>query len=57
LRDAQPAHNSGYRRPDPKVDAAWAAEIERRIDGIDSGREVSIPGGVTAAKIRQIVGL
>ncbi len=48
---------SNYRLPDPKVDAAWAAEIKRRIDDIDSGREVGIPGDVTTAKIRKIVGL
>ena len=27
---------SNYRLPDPKVDAAWAAEIKRRIDDIES---------------------
>ncbi len=48
---------SNYRLPDPKVDAAWAAEIKRRIDDIDSGREAGIPGEVTTAKIRKIVGL
>jgi putative addiction module component (TIGR02574 family) len=48
---------SNYRLPDPKVDAAWAAEIKRRIEDIDSGREVGIPGEVTTAKIRKIVGL
>ena len=28
---------------DPDVDSLWAAEIERRVADIDSGRETSIP--------------
>lgn len=48
---------SNYRLPDPKVDAAWAAEIKRRIEDIDSGREVGIPGEEVMARARKIVGL
>lgn len=48
---------SHYRLPDPATDAAWAKEIKRRIDDIESGREAGIPGEETSAKIRKIVGL
>jgi putative addiction module component (TIGR02574 family) len=48
---------SNYRLPDPKVDAAWAGEIKRRIDDIESGREVGIPGEEVMARARKIVGL
>lgn len=48
---------SNYRLPDPKVDAAWAEEIKRRIDDIESGREVGIPGEEVMARARKIVGL
>ena len=29
--------------PDPDVEAAWAAEIEKRVDEIDAGTVESIP--------------
>jgi putative addiction module component (TIGR02574 family) len=48
---------SNYRLPDPAVDAAWAEEIKRRIDDIESGREVGIPGEEVMARMRKIVGL
>jgi len=48
---------SNYRLPDPKVDAAWAAEIKRRIDDIESGREVGIPGDEVTKRVRKLVGL
>jgi putative addiction module component (TIGR02574 family) len=48
---------SNYRLPNPEVDAAWAAEIKRRIDDIESGREVGIPGEEVMARARKIVGL
>jgi putative addiction module component (TIGR02574 family) len=48
---------SNYRLPDPKLDAAWAEEIKRRIDDIESGREVGIPGEEAMARARRIVGL
>jgi putative addiction module component (TIGR02574 family) len=48
---------SNYRLPDVAVDAEWAAEMKRRIDDIESGREVGIPGEEVAARIRKIVGL
>ncbi len=48
---------SNYRLPDPEMDLAWAAEIKRRIDDIESGREVGIPGEEVMARVRKIVGL
>ena len=48
---------SNYRLPDPEVDAAWTAEIKRRIDDIESGRVVGIPGEEVMARVRKIVGL
>jgi putative addiction module component (TIGR02574 family) len=48
---------SNYQLPDPGVDAAWAAEIKRRIDDIESGREVGVPGDEVMARARKIVGL
>ena len=48
---------SHYRLPDPALDAEWAAELKRRIDDIESGREVGIPGEEVMARVRKIVGL
>lgn len=48
---------SNYRLPDQAVDAAWAEEIKRRIDDIDSGRVKGISMEETLAKMRKIVGL
>jgi putative addiction module component (TIGR02574 family) len=48
---------SNYRLPDPEVDKAWSEEIKRRIDDIDSGREVGIPGEEVMAHARKILGL
>jgi putative addiction module component (TIGR02574 family) len=48
---------SNYRLPDPAVDTAWAEEIKRQIDDIESGREVGIPGEEVMARVRKIVGL
>jgi putative addiction module component (TIGR02574 family) len=48
---------SNYRLPDPEHDAAWGAEIKRRLDDIESGREVGIPGEEVMARVRKIVGL
>jgi ribosomal protein S12 methylthiotransferase accessory factor YcaO len=48
---------SNYRLPDAAVDAEWAAEMKRRIDDIESGREGGIPGEEVAARVRKIVGL
>jgi len=41
---------------DPKVDAAWRAEVQRRIDDIRSGRESGIPGEEVMARARKIIG-
>lgn len=48
---------SNYRLPDAAADADWAAEMKRRVDDIESGREVGVPGEEVAARIRKIVGL
>lgn len=48
---------SHYRLPDPATDTEWAAELKRRIDDIESGREVGIPGEEVMARVRKIVGL
>lgn len=49
--------DSHYRLPDPALDPEWAAELKRRIDDIESGREVGIPGEEVMARVRKIVGL
>ena len=46
-----------YHLPDPAVDTAWADEIKRRIEDIESGREKGIPGEEVMARARKIVGL
>ncbi len=48
---------ANYRLPDPEIDAAWAAELHRRIADIESGREVGIPGEEVMARARKIAGL
>ncbi len=48
---------ANYRLPDPELDAEWAAEIKRRVDDIESGREAGIPGDEVMARVRKIVGL
>lgn len=41
---------------DPETEAAWKAEIERRIEEIQSGKVQGIPGEEVSARIRKIVG-
>lgn len=48
---------SRYRLPDPALDTEWAAEMKRRMDDIESGREVGISGDEVMARVRKIVGL
>ncbi len=48
---------ANYRLPDPGLDASWSAEIKRRVDDIESGREVGIPGDEVMARARKIIGL
>lgn len=48
---------STCRLPDPALDAAWAEEIQRRVDDIESGREPGVPGEEVMARVRKIVGL
>jgi len=48
---------SNYRLPDPDYDAAWGIEMKRRIDDIESGREVGIPGEEVMARVGKFVGL
>ena len=38
---------------DPAVEAAWSAEIERRIADLDSGRTVGVPADEVFARLRQ----
>lgn len=49
--------DSHYRLPDPALDADWAEELKRRIDDIESGREVGVAGEEVMARVRKIVGL
>ena len=41
---------------DAKQAGAWSATVQRRIGEIERGEVELIPGEVTAAKIRRIVG-
>jgi putative addiction module component (TIGR02574 family) len=34
------------------IDAAWAEEVERRIDQLDRGEATVIPGDILMAKLR-----
>jgi hypothetical protein len=43
-------------RPLPAQAQAWSETVQRRVAEIRSGQVEGIPGEVTAAKIRQIVG-
>ena len=48
---------SNYRLPAPDLDPAWAAEIKRRVEDMESGRVVGTPGDEVMARVRKIVGL
>jgi len=48
---------ANYRLPSPELDAEWTAEIKRRIEDMESGREPGIPGEEVMARARKIVGL
>ncbi len=41
---------------DPETEAAWKAEIDRRIEEIQSAKVQGIPGEEVSARIRKIVG-
>lgn len=41
---------------DPETDAAWKAEIARRIEEIQTGEIPGIPGEEVSARIRRILG-
>lgn len=43
-------------RPTPAQAQAWSETVQHRVAEIRSGQVEGIPGEVTAAKIRQIVG-
>ncbi len=47
---------SNYRLPSPDLDPAWASEIMRRVEDMESGREIGIPGDEVMARVRKIVG-
>ena len=40
---------------DREIDDAWAAEVERRIDEIESGRATLIPAADSIAKARAAI--
>ena len=41
---------------DPETEAAWKAEIDRRIEEIQNGKVQGIPGEEVSARIRKIIG-
>jgi putative addiction module component (TIGR02574 family) len=41
---------------EPEVEAAWQAEIARRLREIQSGEVQGIPGEEVSARVRKIVG-
>ena len=41
---------------DPETEAAWKAEIDRRIEEIQSGKVQGIPAEEVSARIRKILG-
>ncbi|MGE4442188.1 MAG: addiction module protein [Desulfomicrobium sp.] len=41
---------------DDEIEQAWAVEVERRIDELNSGKVRSIPGDEVFADIRQRLG-
>jgi putative addiction module component (TIGR02574 family) len=40
---------------DHEIEAAWAAEVERRVDEIDSGRAKLIPASESIARARAAI--
>lgn len=47
---------SNYRTPDPALDPDWAAEIQQRVDDLESGKERAISGDEVMERVRHIVG-
>ena len=43
--------------PDPEVEAAWMAEVERRIEQVRNGTAELIPGEEVFARIRERYGI
>jgi putative addiction module component (TIGR02574 family) len=41
---------------EPEIEAAWKAEIGRRIEEIQSGKVQGVPGEEVSARVRKIVG-
>ena len=39
--------------PRTEIDEAWSAEVERRIDEVESGKVKTIPGEEVFARMRQ----
>jgi putative addiction module component (TIGR02574 family) len=39
--------------PDPEIDQLWAAEIQRRLEDIRSGKVQAIPGEPVMAELRR----
>jgi putative addiction module component (TIGR02574 family) len=41
---------------EPEIEAAWQAEVAKRIEEIQSGKVKGIPGEEVSARVRKIVG-
>jgi putative addiction module component (TIGR02574 family) len=41
---------------DSETEAAWRAEVDRRVEEIQSGKVQGVPGEVVSARIRRILG-
>jgi putative addiction module component (TIGR02574 family) len=41
---------------DPKIEAAWKSEINRRIEEIQTGKVAGVPGEEVLAEVRKIIG-
>ena len=42
---------------DPEVEAAWLAEVDQRVEEIQSGQVQGIPLAISLARVRKIAGL
>lgn len=40
---------------DPEIEEAWSAEIQRRVDDLESGKVREIPGDEVTARVRQLL--
>jgi len=42
---------------DPEVESAWLAEVDQRVEEIQSGQVQGIPLAISLARVRKIAGL